>query len=147
MLTETLEEHMERHGYPLNVKSCPSCRFAHNREKWERQATYQQDGVSRTWLTWHSGFLGCFLCKAAGLEIPFAKGTASVKFDRVRRHKKTDAHTDAVRQWLAAGLVPGMQPAATAGMQPAGTAGSWPNALSYAHILFTRVLVQVGGCL
>ena len=23
MLTETLEEHLERHGYPLNVKSCP----------------------------------------------------------------------------------------------------------------------------
>ena len=138
VLTETLEEHMERHGYPLNVKSCPSCRFAHNREKWERQATYQQDGVSRTWLTWHSGFLGCFLCKAAGLEIPFAKGKASAKLDRVRRHQKTTAHADAVTQWCAAGSVPGLPPVA-------GKASAWPTALSYAHILFTRVLVQVGG--
>ena len=145
---ESLEAHLERHEYPRHVSTCPSCRFAHNREKWEEQTTFEHHGMIRSWLTFHCGFLGCLICRFAGFKCPYAKGKATCKLDRALKHQTSDAHHAAVARWNAekGNAEPGPDCHSWASQAaPAHEKGDGPMAVTYVHILFTRILVQVGG--
>lgn len=102
----------------------------------------QRNNTQASWLFFKDGLVGCVLCKAAGKKNIFGRCLAEPKLGNIIRHaEKTADHAAALQQWNDA--TQHVVPEAHAGGGPAQTESN--SALSFAHALFQRTLVQVGG--
>ena len=152
---ETTPEHLERHNYPSQVRHCHRCFWAHNQKQWERQCVFQDNRTGETlvWLqetanpmkqVWG---LGCILCRNAGIKNTFARFRASAKLSNILRHgnhtekhaagaeAKTADHEKALTMWGTKKQT---------GTKPAGDPPP-PCAITYAHVIFNRTLIETGG--
>ena len=148
---ETIEEHIRRHDYPAHISSCNSCRYWHNKAKWEKQAVFEdtQAGQEVTWLLHKNGYLGCSLCKAARKDNVFGKCMAGARLCNILRHGNhlpkqicgklplVGDHMEALQQWN--------NKAQTASKGSTDTVDQLNFTVTYAHILFQRTLIKVGG--
>ena len=71
---ETTEEHLKRHNFPANVRTCGRCFYWKNKDKLEKVAVVEnpQTGAKLIWLAEEPNpkknkwGLGCIVCKKAG---------------------------------------------------------------------------------
>ena len=141
-ILETTEQHLERHAYPTHIKDCERCRYWHNRQKWEEDATFPnpRTGLPLVWLVeqpdcvrkpWH---LGCLVCMKAKAKGPFGRCKAGAKLSNIRRHGTSPCHLAALQTYTA--QVCSQQPTSN---EP------HPTGLTFAHIMFQRTLLKHGG--
>lgn len=115
---ETTEDHLRRHNYPANRRTCSRCAYWKHRVKWSARCTYicPSTGLAMSWLAeqpdplrkpWG---LGCILCHKAGKTSVMARFEGVPRIYNIVRHgnatgnansKVTRDHMSAVREVVA----------------------------------------------